>query len=313
MPSITFKSPSPRPSPSITIAITVYRRCARAVPHHPSPSKSHRAIHRRRGVVAPSITVKEPSIAVNPSIAFKSPLLSPSLSIAVELPLCHPSSLHHAVHHRQVAIAPSFALHRHCNHSPSASRSCHPLSSIAPKEPSRRPSPSSRHCAVHRRPSLSITIVIAVHCHCRCNCAVPCRLSTSRSRRTIYRRRGAIAPSIDVPPRHPAPSSHCPLPSIHPLLSILCRAVHCRPSPSSRHRAVHCRPPPIAVESLLHCPLLSLPSSRCCPPSITGQHPLPLRCQSPSLIRLVVASPLVTPTPPIHRFRSFRTACSTFF
>ena len=57
-------------------------------------------------------------------------------------------------------------------------------------------------------------------------------LSPSRSHRTIHRCRGAIAPSIDVPPRRPSPSSRCPLPSIRPLLSSLCRAVHCRPSPS---------------------------------------------------------------------------------
>ena len=78
-------------------------------------------------------------------------------------------------------------------------------------------------------------------------------------------------------------------------------------------RAVHHRPTPIAVESQLRRPLLSSPSSRYCPPSITGQCPSPLRCQSPSLIRLVVAFPLVTPTPPVHRFRIFHTACSTFF
>ena len=76
-----------------------------------------------------------------------------------------------------------------------------------------------------------------------------------------------------------------------------------RPSPFTTHR----------VESQLCRSLLSLPSSRCCPPSITGKCLSPLHCQSLSLIRLVVAFPLVTSTPPVHRFRSFRTAYSTFF
>ena len=146
--------------------------------------------------------------------------------------------------------------------------------SIAIKEPSHRPLPSRRHCAVNWHPA---------------------------------------APSIDVLPCRPSPLSCCPLPSICPLLSRLCRAVYCRPSPSSRRRAVHRRPPPTAVESQLRRPLLSSPSSRCCPPFITGQCPSPLCCQSLSLIRLVVAFPLVTRTPPVHRFRIFRTACSTFF
>jgi hypothetical protein len=117
------------------------------------------------------------------------------LSIAVESPSCRPSSLHRAVHHHQVAIAPSFAIHRRCNHSPSASRSRHPSPSTAAEKPSCLPSPSSCHRAVHRRPSLSITVVIAVHHHCRRDRAVPRsiaieelphRPSPSRSHRAVH-------------------------------------------------------------------------------------------------------------------------------
>ena len=105
------RSPSPSRSccPSEYIAIKEPSR-------HPLPSRSRRAVHCRRAT--PSITIEEPSIAVNPSTAFKLPLLRPLLSIAVELPSCCPSSTHCAVQHRQVAIAPSFAIHRHCNHRP---------------------------------------------------------------------------------------------------------------------------------------------------------------------------------------------------
>jgi len=116
---------------------------------------------------APSITVEEPSIAVNPSTAFKLPSLRPLLSIAVQSPSCRPSSSHRTIHHCQAAIAPSFAVHRHCNHSPSVLHSRHPSPSIAAEKPSRLPSPSSRHRAVHCHPSLSIAVVIAVHHH-RC-------------------------------------------------------------------------------------------------------------------------------------------------
>ena len=97
-------SPSPsrlrRPSPSIA---------TKEPSRHPLPSRSHRAIHCH--CAAPSITVEEPSIAVNPSTAFKSPSLCPLLSIAVESLSCCPLPSHHAVHHRQVAIAPSIAVH----------------------------------------------------------------------------------------------------------------------------------------------------------------------------------------------------------
>jgi hypothetical protein len=182
------RSPSPSRSrcPSPYIAIKEPSR-------HPSPSRSRCAVHCRCAV--PSITVKEPSIAVNQSTAFKSPSLRPVLSIAVESPSCHPSLLHHAVHHHQDAIAPSFAVHRRCNHIPSASHSRHPSPSIAAKKPSRLPSPSSRHRAVHCRPSLSITVVIAVHHHPRRDRAVPrsiaveeppYRPSASRSHHAVH-------------------------------------------------------------------------------------------------------------------------------
>ena len=157
---------------------------------HPLPSRSRRTVHCRRA--APSIMVEEPSITVNPSIAFKSPLLHPFLSIAVESPLCRPSSSHRAVHHRQVSIAPSFAVHCRCNHSPSALCSRHPSPSIAANKPSCLPSPSSCYRAVHHCPLLSITFVIAVHHHRRRDRAVP---------RSI---------PVEEPPHRPSPSrSHC--------------------------------------------------------------------------------------------------------
>jgi len=158
--------------------------------HHQLPSRSRCAVHCR--CAAPSITIEEPSIAVDPSTAFKSQSLRPSLFIAVESSSCRSSLSHRAVYHRQVAIAPSFAVHRHCNHSPSASRSRHPLPSIAADKPSRLPSPSSCHRAVHRCPSLSITVVIALHHHRRRDRAVP---------RSI---------TVKEPPHRPSPSkSHC--------------------------------------------------------------------------------------------------------
>ena len=186
MPSLSIhhhcnRSPSPScsccPSPYITI---------KEPSRHPLPSRSRHTVHCRR--TAPSITVEEPSMAVNPSTAFKSPSLRPLLFIAVESPSCRPWSSHRAVHHRQVAIVPSFAFHCHCNHSPSAPRSCHPSPSIAANKPSCLPSLSSCHCAVHCCPLLSITIVTAVHHHPHCDCAVPCSIA------------------VKEPPHHPSPS-----------------------------------------------------------------------------------------------------------
>ena len=175
------RSPSPSRSccPSPYIAIKEPSR-------HPLPSRSCCAIHCHRAV--PSTTVEEPSIAVNQSTAFKSPSLRPLMPIAVESPLCRSLSSHCAVHHRQVAIVPSFAVHCRCNHSPSASLLRHSLPSIATKEPSHLPSPSSRHRAVHHLPSLSITVVIAVHHHRHHDRAVP---------RSI---------AVEEPPRCPSPS-----------------------------------------------------------------------------------------------------------
>ena len=167
---------------------------------HPLPSRSRRAVHCHRA--APSITVKEPSIAVDPSSVFKSsPLLRPSLSITVESPSCRPSLSHRAVHHCLVTIAPSFTVHRCCNHSPSALHSHHPLPSIATNKPSRLPSPSSCHRAVHHSPSL----YIAVH-HCCDRSPSP---SPSQSRcPLLYCRQGATAPSIAIkePSRRPLTS-----------------------------------------------------------------------------------------------------------
>ena len=56
-PSITVNSPSRRPSPPIRCALglsPLHLRC-------PLPSRSHHAVHGRRGAVAPSLAVEEPS------------------------------------------------------------------------------------------------------------------------------------------------------------------------------------------------------------------------------------------------------------
>ena len=55
----------------------------------------------------------------------------------------------HAVHHRQVAIAPSLSVHHHCNRSPSPSRLRCPSPYITIKEPSHHPSPSMSSRSVH--------------------------------------------------------------------------------------------------------------------------------------------------------------------
>ena len=66
-PSITVNSPSRRPSPSIA----AHRRCALSPSpprsRRPLSSRSHRAVPHRRGAVAPSIAVEEPSRRPSPS------------------------------------------------------------------------------------------------------------------------------------------------------------------------------------------------------------------------------------------------------
>ena len=111
------------------------------------------------------LSLPPPAAPISPSRLHRS--LSP---IAVDLPSCrplmsscsravhcHPSpsiTVHrHAVHHRQVAIAPSLSAHHHCDRSPSPSRSRCPSPYITIKEPSRHPSPSRS-----RRAALSITV-----------------------------------------------------------------------------------------------------------------------------------------------------------
>jgi hypothetical protein len=131
------------------------------------------------------LSLPPPAVPTSPSrlhhssspIAVDSPLRHPlmlSCSCAIHChPLpsiaihCHPSpsiAIHcRAVHHRQVAIAPSFAVHHHCNHSPLPSRSHCPIPSIAVKEPSHHPSPLRSRRAVHHHQG-------AIHCcqsiHC---------------------------------------------------------------------------------------------------------------------------------------------------
>ena len=184
---------------------------------------------------------------------------------------CRPSPSRHAVHHCQVAIAPSFAVHCHCNRSPLALHSRRPSPSITAKEPLGRPSPLSCQFAIHCHPS-------PLQSQSSRDGAIPCRSSPSRSCCAVHCHQGAIASSIDAALHRPSPSSQCPSTSVRPLLSSLFCAIHCRPSLSSHRCAVHRRPPSITIESLLRHPLLSSLPSHCCPPSITGQRPLHLRC-----------------------------------
>ena len=122
----------------------------------------------------------------------------------------------HAVHHRQVAIAPSLSVNHHCDRSPLPSRYRCPSPYIAIKMPSRHPSPSTSRRAVHCR--------CAIHCRraapsSRSRPSLSIRLLLSSCRRSVHRytsllsRRCAIhrsrtAPSITVklPLRRPYPS-----------------------------------------------------------------------------------------------------------
>ena len=162
-----------------------------------SPSRLHRSS-------SSSITVNSPS---------RGPLMS-SCSRAVHH---HPSpsiTVHcHAVHHRQVAIAPSLSVHHHCNRSPSPSRLRCPSPYITIKEPSRHPSPSRSRRAVHcRRAAPSITVE---------------ELSIAVNLSTAFKS-----------------------PSLRSLLSIAVQSLLCRPS--SSHRAVHHRQVAIRFSSGTH-------------------------------------------------------------
>jgi hypothetical protein len=73
-PSITINLPSRRPSSPIAVVLLVHCRRARAIPRrqgavarHPSPLRSHCAVHCHRGAVAPSLAIKEPSHRPLPS------------------------------------------------------------------------------------------------------------------------------------------------------------------------------------------------------------------------------------------------------
>ena len=134
----------------------------------------------------------------------------------------------------------------------------------------------------------------AVHC---CQVAIAPSIAVHRCSVTIV-------PSIVVAPRHPSPSSR------H-------RAVLYRPSPLQSQSISVALAPSLAVHRRREAvvPSITVKSSSCCPlPSIAVYY----RCDhspspSLSLIWLVVALPLVTTRPSVHQFRSFRTACSTFF
>ena len=215
----------------------------------------------------------------------------------------------------------------------SPSRSRRSSLSIFVKSPSRCSSPSSCRRAIHRRsaassitvhspsccPSLPIAVVLSVH---------------RRRARAVPRRRGAVAPSLTVveePSRRPSPSRsrravHC---RRAPYLAIKePSAFSCRHLPSAGARLA---PPSLSSGWLLRC-LSSrrrLPSAGTCshcghrlsclssarlvvPSPRFSRHYLPSAGASAShraiasfchahlgpLVRLVKASPLLTPPPP---------------
>ena len=103
--SITVNSPSRRPSPPIAVVLSVHRCRARAVPRRqgavarrPSPLRSRRAVHCRRGAVAPYLAIKEPSAVSTDDSGHSSrpsqvvvalPLLTPPPPICRRLSLRH--------------------------------------------------------------------------------------------------------------------------------------------------------------------------------------------------------------------------------
>ena len=296
-PSLDVKLQLHRPSPSIAIhrhavhhrqvaiapSLSVHHHCNR------SPSSS------RSCCPSPYIAIKEPHPihchqgAVVPSIAIGPRRPSPSRSrssLSIRLVLssrrcsvhCCPSllSCRRAVHRRRTAPSITVKLPLH-----------HPLPFIAiaitvyqrcarpiPCGPS---PPISRRAFHHRQvaiaPSIavrccpspllsqSITIAIAI--------ALSLALSLSRSRHTVHPHQGAIAPSIDVPPHRPSPSSRCPLPS----------SVHCFQVSVAPSIAVHRRRVAVVLSIVVHHPLLlSLSCAvHCCPRrrAVAVHHPSP--------------------------------------
>ena len=155
--------------------------------------------------------------------------------------------------------------------STSPSRSRRSSSSIVVKSPSRRSSPSSCRCVVHRR---SAAPSITVHSPSRCpSPPIAVVLSVHRRRaRAVPRRRGDDAPSLTVE---------------EPLR---------RPSPSRSRHAIHCRRGAVA-------PYLTIKEPSAVSTDDSGHSSRPSK---PLVVRLVVALPLLTPPPPICRRPSLR-------
>ena len=211
--------------------------------------------------------------------------------------------------------------------STSPSRSRRSSSSIVVESPSRRPSLSSCRRAVHRRsaapsitvnspsrrPSLPIAVVLSVH---------------RRRARAVPRRRGAVAPSIAVeePSRRPSPSRsrravHCRRGAVAPYLAIKEPSAvstddsghSSRPSQVVVSLPLLTPPPPICRRLSLRHRLSCLSSVRLVVPSprfsrrhlpsasASASHRAVASCHAPlgPLVRLVKASPLLTPPPPI--------------
>ena len=230
---------------------------------------------------------------------------------------------------------------------------------------SRRPSPSSHHRAVLRRPpplqsqSISVALVpsLAVHrrrgavaryitvksplrrpslsiaVHHQCDrrllplpsIALSLALSPLRSCRTVHRRQGAIAPSIDVPPCHPLTSRHAVhhhRVAAHCHQSVHCSHVSVASSVAVRHRRVSVVPS-IAVH---HPPLLSLSCAvHCCPrrqavavhrPSPTSVHcccTVNRRLSSGWLMRFLSSRRRLMSTGSGFSARHVQTLCATLF
>ena len=143
------------------------------------------------------LSLPPPAAPISPSrlhrssspIAVNSPSRGPLMSSCSRAVHHHPSpsiTVHrHAVHHRQVAIAPSLSVNHHCDRSPLPSRYRCPSPYIAIKMPSRHPSPSTSRRAVH------------------CRCAIHCR-------------RAAPSITVEEPSIAVNPSTAFKLPSLRP-------------------------------------------------------------------------------------------------
>ena len=195
-----------------------------------------------------------PAVSTSPSRSRRS-----SSSIVVKSPSCHTR--------RQVVVAPSIA--------------------IAP----RRPSPSIRHRAVHRRPSPLCSQSIAA--------ALALSLAVEEPARAVSLRRGAVVLSLTVeePSRRPSPSRsrhviHCRRGAVTPYLTI--KELSAVSTDDSGHSS---RPSkPLVVRLVVALPLLMPPPPICRCLSLQPSPFVPLVRPASCPV-----SSLLTPPPPISQ------------